>query len=671
MTYTITDMEPNGGNPPEEFNSVQKTEIEAALNDLDSAKAENSSVVHITGNQTIVGEKTFSSPVVVPDAVNANHAVNRSQLDAARAGLIVKEAVRAASTANVNIANPGTAVFDGVTLSVGEDILLKDQLTGSQNGIYVFNGSGVAMTRRSDADSSAEVKTGMAVWVSEGTANADKRFALTTNAPIVLGTTSLTFVQDAAASGVTAVTASNGVSSTAGPTPNLQLDFTGLAATSGLTESDVEASYSSAAGGYRKNTIAERFALFLSAARIFRAAVSIYSTTANFFTLRRYGGAGSALCDRAQGTEGAETAVSSGQTIFSWTYRGHDGTGFIDAVLEETLVGGTVATGNVPGLWRVRVRNLLGSIVERLRVAGGGVGINTGADNHASALFQVDSTTQGVALPRMTSTQRDAISSPLTGLEITNTTTTVRKEVFNGNAWVPPTGYSDKTYLSGLNLVWTSNTGFTVTSGAAYTEGLGTVIELAADSPQTPTLTANAWYYVYLYVNVGTPSIEVSTTAPASPYRGNARSKSGDTSRRFIGSFRTNASSQIFNFIRVGNTVWYRCELGAAPHRVLSNGSNTSQTNISLSAVVPPTSRLCYMRGLNYATNTAAGAYTAVSDGTFSGPVNGGYLFYTPNQTPIHAFHPVDSSGNITYWYAAAPTGGNFFVDVQAYQEER
>jgi hypothetical protein len=74
-------------------------------------------------------------------------------------------------------------------------VLVKDQTTGSQNGIYVA-GSG-AWTRSTDADSTtadSEIKTGMSVMVSEGTANADKQFTLTTNAPIVVGTTALVFV---------------------------------------------------------------------------------------------------------------------------------------------------------------------------------------------------------------------------------------------------------------------------------------------------------------------------------------------------------------------------------------------------------------------------------------------------------------------------------------------
>ena len=103
-----------------------------------------------------------------------------------------KNSVRVASTANVNIAS-APASIDGVTLSNGNRVLLKNQTAGSENGIYVFNGSGSAMTRAEDANTSAEVTSGMAVSVEEGTQNQRTSWKLTTANPIVLATTSLAF----------------------------------------------------------------------------------------------------------------------------------------------------------------------------------------------------------------------------------------------------------------------------------------------------------------------------------------------------------------------------------------------------------------------------------------------------------------------------------------------
>jgi hypothetical protein len=128
------------------------------------------------------------------DGTAGTDAVTKQQLDAVATGLDVKASVRVASTANVTVATPGTAI-DGVTLTNGDRVLLKNQTTGSENGIYIFNGSASAMTRATDADSSAEVNAGLFTFVEEGTANQDSGWVLTTNNPITLNTTALVFAQ--------------------------------------------------------------------------------------------------------------------------------------------------------------------------------------------------------------------------------------------------------------------------------------------------------------------------------------------------------------------------------------------------------------------------------------------------------------------------------------------
>ena len=105
-----------------------------------------------------------------------------------------KDACRAASTANVNIAS-APATLDGVTLASGDRILLKNQTTASENGIYIFNGTGNALTRSTDADEDAEVTQGLSTYVVSGTVNQRTGWLLSTVDPIVVGTTSLTIVQ--------------------------------------------------------------------------------------------------------------------------------------------------------------------------------------------------------------------------------------------------------------------------------------------------------------------------------------------------------------------------------------------------------------------------------------------------------------------------------------------
>lgn len=90
----------------------------------------------------------------------------------------------------------------------GDRVLVKDQSTGSQNGIYVCAAG--AWSRSTDANSASEVSQ-LAVFVSEGTTNADKAYTNTTNGPITLGTTSLTFVQFTASTIGSASTSQEGI----------------------------------------------------------------------------------------------------------------------------------------------------------------------------------------------------------------------------------------------------------------------------------------------------------------------------------------------------------------------------------------------------------------------------------------------------------------------------
>lgn len=93
-------------------------------------------------------------------------AANKAYVDALTNGLSWKDSVRAASTANIDLTTGGLLTVDGVTLVAGDRVLVKDQTTASQNGIYVVAAG--AWTRAADMNDAAEFD-GSAVFVAEGT----------------------------------------------------------------------------------------------------------------------------------------------------------------------------------------------------------------------------------------------------------------------------------------------------------------------------------------------------------------------------------------------------------------------------------------------------------------------------------------------------------------------
>ena len=143
---------------------------------------------------------------------DATDAATKAYVDSAAQGIDWKASVRAATTANVTLASDleNGDTLDGVTLATGDRILVKNQSTGSQNGIYVVKASG-APDRSTDADTGAELTASFAVFVEEGTVNADSGYVLTTDGAITVGTTALTFTQF---TGLGQVVAGDGLSKT-------------------------------------------------------------------------------------------------------------------------------------------------------------------------------------------------------------------------------------------------------------------------------------------------------------------------------------------------------------------------------------------------------------------------------------------------------------------------
>lgn len=132
------------------------------------AMAGNTTLATIAAPGADVSLNTHKITNVV-DGTNPQDVATVNQLTTAIAGLDVKPSARAAALVNINIANPGTAVFDGVTLTSGQRLLLPNQTAPAENGVYVFTASGSALTRALDFDTWAEIP-GSLIAVEEGTA---------------------------------------------------------------------------------------------------------------------------------------------------------------------------------------------------------------------------------------------------------------------------------------------------------------------------------------------------------------------------------------------------------------------------------------------------------------------------------------------------------------------
>ena len=143
---------------------------------------------------------------------DSTDAATKGYVDTAVVGIDWKASVRAATTSNLDISSDleNGDTLDGVTLATGDRVLVKNQSTGSQNGIYIVSSSGAA-SRSTDADSGTEVTANFAVFVEEGTVNADSGFTLTNNGAITIGTTALVFTQF---TGLGQVTAGDGLTKT-------------------------------------------------------------------------------------------------------------------------------------------------------------------------------------------------------------------------------------------------------------------------------------------------------------------------------------------------------------------------------------------------------------------------------------------------------------------------
>ena len=176
--------------------NLATTSVAGVMSASDKAKLDDATA-DATASKLVIRNASGNAKVATP--TDSAHIATKGYVDSARQGLDVKASVRVATTAAINLATDLEAgdVIDGVTLVAGDRVLVKNQTSASENGIYVAVSSGAA-SRSSDANGTAdtgELTSGTFTFVEAGTVNFDSGFVVSTDGTITVGSTGVTWTQ--------------------------------------------------------------------------------------------------------------------------------------------------------------------------------------------------------------------------------------------------------------------------------------------------------------------------------------------------------------------------------------------------------------------------------------------------------------------------------------------
>ena len=185
---------------------VATTSVAGLLSAADKTKLDSSTasstvsslMFRDSSGNTAVNSLTASTVTGLGSPVNPTDAANKSYVDAAAAGLVIKSPARVGTVgSNINLSGGAPNTLDGVSLAANDRILVKDQTDGKQNGIYYVatlgSGSNGTWTRTTDADTGAELVTGSYVFITSGTVNANAAYTMVTTGTITIGTSTITW----------------------------------------------------------------------------------------------------------------------------------------------------------------------------------------------------------------------------------------------------------------------------------------------------------------------------------------------------------------------------------------------------------------------------------------------------------------------------------------------
>ena len=174
------------------------------------------------------------------------------------------------------------------------------------------------------------------------------------------------------------------------------------------------------------------------------------------------------------------------------------------------------------------------------------------------------------------------------------------------------------------------------------------------------TTTAITWYHVYAYNNAGTTAIEMVTTVP-SQYAYPGHHKTGDTSRRYLGSVRSNASTDFYRQTLIDGKCFYMGDW--ASQRVLAGGTATDFVAVSLAGVAPVTMTDIKFGAYNAGGSGIAGVYPRNENATGNAAIR-------PNNMTILEM-PVLAYPNCYYKFTSTPGGAQLFLDTGGYNYAR
>lgn len=224
--------------------------------------------------------------------------------------------------------------------------------------------------------------------------------------------------------------------------------------------------------------------------------------------------------------------------------------------------------------------------------------------------------------------------------------------------------------ISGLEMSWVSSSSISISSGGAFIESTGT----GCINNQSKIVTIGSQFpnssigHIYGYESNGIMEFEASSTAPSSPYHGTARSKTGDSSRRYIGSVLKDSSGGVVRFYHSSNNgnYYYLSDINGSGLYILKGGKSSTSVNVSARAVVPLTSRIVFSLMEN------SGSEIVFISNPDVGPASASNILrFLRANAYTDAEINLDGNGNFNYSFVSEPLGDGLSVWCTGYNYSR